>query len=113
MTIRDDVILLLLLVLVVKSAAKTHIYYSIYRCCSIHVVVLEVEERESRREFRFCSAPLGKKHYLFFTNFHNEIFVVPAKTRKIYRKGEEKTVVISSFFLTHSHRIRAHTKNHL
>jgi len=69
MTIRDDVILLLLLVLVVKSAAKTHIYYSIYRCCSIHAIVYSKWGRERRERVSVLFCPFRKKTLPFFHKF--------------------------------------------
>ena len=101
-TIRDGVILLL--VLVKKSAAKTHIYYSIHISLllfSSHEVLEtnnNVREREKRFRSVFCLLLLLS---LFFSTFfscicmeNNEnFFSFPRKREKnvsIMRKGEEK-----------------------
>ena len=121
MTIRDGV--MLLLVLVKKSAAKTHIYYSIYISLlfSSHEV-LETNVREREKSFRsvLSSAP-SRCFFLPFFQMHenNEIFFVPAKTRKnlSMRKGEEKENFLLFFDAYDEYIIiaqtRAHTKNHL
>jgi len=67
-TIRDGVVMLLL-VLVKKSAAKTHIYYSIYISLlfsSHEVLETNVREREKRFRSVLSSAPSRCFFYLFF-----------------------------------------------
>ena len=78
-TIRDGVVMLLL-VLVKKSAAKTHIYYSIYISLllfSSHEV--ETNNARERREKRFRSVLSSAPSRCFFLPFfqmheNNEIF---------------------------------------
>lgn len=113
-TIRDGVVMLLL-VLVKKSAAKTHIYYSIYISLllfSSHEV-LETNVRE--REKRFRSVLFFFLLCFFLPFFHaclenNEIFFVPAKTRKnvSMRKGEEKENFLLFFDAYDEYIIIAH-----
>ena len=70
MTIRDGV--MLLLVLVKKSAAKTHIYYSIYISLlfSSHEVLETICEGEESVFVLFCLLRLLVVFfYLFFTKF--------------------------------------------
>ena len=123
-TIRDGV--MLLLVLVKKSAAKTHIYYSIYISLllfSSHEV--ETNNVRERREKSFRSVLSSAPSRCFFLpffharNFINEIFSsFPRKREKMYQCEKGKRKKISSFFLTHTTSIssshtRAYTKNHL
>ena len=117
---------MLLLVLVKKSAAKTHIYYSIYISLllfSSHEVLETNNVREREKSFRsvLSSAP-SRCFFLPFFQMHenNEIFSsFPRKREKMYPREKGKRKKISSFFLTHttsissSHTTRAHTKNHL
>ena len=124
-TIRDGVVMLLL-VLVKKSAAKTHIYYSIYISLllfSSHEV--ETNNVRERREKSFRSVLSSAPSRCFFLpffharNFINEIFSsFPRKREKMYQCEKGKRKKISSFFLTHTTSIssshtRAYTKNHL
>ena len=123
-TIRDGVVMLLL-VLVKKSAAKTHIYYSIYISLlfSSHEVLETNNVREREKRFRsvLSSAPSRCFFLPFFhaRNFINEIFSsFPRKREKMYQCEKGKRKKISSFFLTHTTSIssshtRAYTKNHL
>ena len=115
-TIRDGVILLL--VLVKKSAAKTHIYYSIYISLlfSSHEVLETNNVREREKRFRsvLSSAP---SRCFFLPFFHacmenNEIFFVPAKTRKNVssRKGEEKENFLLFFDAYDEYIIIAHAR---
>ena len=122
-TIRDGVVMLLL-VLVKKSAAKTHIYYSIYISLllfsSHEVETNNVREREKSFRSVLSSAP-SRCFFLPFFQMHenNEIFFVPAKTRKnlSMRKGEEKENFLLFFDAYDEYIIiaqtRAYTKNHL
>lgn len=120
-TIRDGVILLL--VLVKKSAAKTHIYYSIYISLlfSSHEVLETNNVREREKRFRsvLSSAP---SRCFFLPFFHawkiTKFFSFPRKREKMYPREKGKRKKISSFFLTHTTSIssshtRAYTKNHL
>ena len=121
MTIRDGV--MLLLVLVKKSAAKTHIYYSIYISLLFSSHEVETNNVRERREFSFCSVFCAFSLFFstfFSRNFRNEIFfLVPAKTRKnlSMRKGEEKENFLLFFDAYDEYIIiaqtRAYTKNHL
>ena len=129
-TIRDGVILLL--VLVKKSAAKTHIYYSIHISLllfSSHEVLEtnnNVREREKRFRSVFCLLLLLS---LFFSTFfscicmeNNEIFFRSRENEKKCinnaKRGRERK--FPPFFLTHFDeyiiiiaQTRAYTKNHL
>ncbi len=83
-TIRDGVVMLLL-VLVKKSAAKTHIYYSIYISLlfSSHEV-LETNVRE-RREKSFRSVLSSAPSRCFFLPF----FQMHTKITKFFRRSRE------------------------
>lgn len=122
-TIRDGVILLL--VLVKKSAAKTHIYYSIHISLllfSSHEV-LETNNNVREREKRFRSVLSSAPSRCFFLPFFHawkitKFFSFPRKREKMYPREKGKRKKISSFFLTHTTSIssshtRAYTKNHL
>jgi len=114
-TIRDGVVMLLL-VLVKKSAAKTHIYYSIYISLllfSSHEVLETNNVREREKSFRsvLSSAP---SRCFFLPFFHawkiTKFFLVPAKTRKnvSMRKGEEKENFLLFFDAYDEYIIIAH-----
>ena len=119
MTIRDGV--MLLLVLVKKSAAKTHIYYSIYISLlffsSHEVETNNVREREKSFRSVLSSAPSRCFFLPFFhaRNFINEIFSsFPRKREKMYQCEKGKRKKISSFFLTHTTSISSsHRRAHI
>ena len=82
-TIRDGVVMLLL-VLVKKSAAKTHIYYSIYISLlfsSHEVLETNVREREKRFRSVLSSAPSR----CFFLPFFHHAW----KITKFFRRSRE------------------------
>ena len=115
MTIRDGV--MLLLVLVKKSAAKTHIYYSIYISLlfSSHEV-LETNVRERGVFVLFCLLRLLVVFfYLFFKCTKiTKFFSFPRKREKIYQCEKGKRKKISSFFLTHTTSISSsHRRAHI
>ena len=109
-TIRDGVVMLLL-VLVKKSAAKTHIYISLLLFSSHEVLETNVRERREK-SFRsvLSSAPSRCFFLPFFHMENNEIFFVPAKTRKnvSMRKGEEKENFLLFFDAYDEYIIIAH-----
>ena len=117
-TIRDGVVMLLL-VLVKRSAAKTHIYYSIYISLlfySHEVLETNVREREKRFRSVLSSAP-SRCFFLPFFQMHenNEIFSsFPRKREKMYQREKGKRKKISSFFLTRTTSISSsHRRAHI
>ena len=121
-TIRDGV--MLLLVLVKKSAAKTHIYYSIYISLlfSSHEVLEtnNVREREKLVFVLFCLLLLLSLFFSTLPFFHawkiTKFFSFPRKKReKMYQCEKGKRKKISSFFLTQTTSISSssHRRAHI